>query len=59
MNKICPLCEGKGIEYTEMAHAEIRRMPFDVPCYEFTCGDIWFRVPVEYCPMCGRKLDEE
>ena len=56
----CELCEGKYIDI-EYGRAVLRVLPFDLPTLKIYIKDSLARaeMTVNYCPMCGRKLDEE
>ena len=55
----CELCAGEEIDAKYGAKACIIGMSFNDPALELYSDDYDVLMDIKYCPMCGRKLDEE
>ena len=56
----CELCSDHyTIKLDDDKFAWINDVPFDFPTLVVKDGTSIVRLCIKYCPMCGRKLDEE
>ena len=57
----CELCEGKTVFSSAGGTMWLQELPnlYPVPRLHVTIRDEFAVFRIKYCPMCGRKLDEE